>query len=275
MQQPELGRRLIALRKERNLTQEELVEKSHVSVRTIQRIEAGEVLPRMSTVKILLEALGESYETFLTKPTNMETRTEQMEHSGRGILLTAVIAGAIYLAVEISLGALDIAWLTKERDWEPWLNTVYIGLTVVMMAAYTLFARGFILLSKLFENKLLTIGSYLMIAVVIGVGILDCVTLFSESTDRLWMPYSIAAVVSGSLTLVFGIALIRLQDGMGELSRVAGILEILIGCALVTVILFFIAYVIMIPAIVVEILVLYRGYEYLSKSTVSQVALSA
>ena len=46
MQQPELGRRLTALRKERTLTQEELVEKSHVSVRTIQRIEAGEVLPR-------------------------------------------------------------------------------------------------------------------------------------------------------------------------------------------------------------------------------------
>jgi len=275
MQQPELGRRLTALRKERNLTQEELVEKSHVSVRTIQRIEAGEVLPRLSTVKILLEALGESYDTFLTKPTNMETRTEQLEHSGRGVLLTAVIAGAIYLAVEISLGALDIAWLTKERDWEPWLNMVYIGLTVVMMAAYTLFARGFIVLSKLFENKLLTVGAYLMIAAVIGVGILDCATLFSGDTERLWLPYSIAAAVSGALTLVFGIALIRLQDGMGELSRVAGILEILIGCALVTVILFFIAYVILIPAIIVEILVLYRGYEYLSKSTVNQVALSA
>lgn len=271
MQQPELGRRLTALRKERNLTQEELVEKSHVSVRTIQRIEAGEVLPRLSTVKILLEALGESYDTFLTKPTNMETRTEQLEHSGRSVLLTAVIAGAIYLAVEISLGALDIAWLTKEQDWEPWLNMVYIGLTVVMMASYTLFARGFILLSKLFENKLLTIGAYLMIAAVIGIGILDCVTLFSGDTERLWMPYSIAAAVSGALTFVFGIALIRLQDGMGELSRVAGILEILIGCALITVIFFFIAYIIMVPAIIVEILVLYRGYEYLSKSTAGQV----
>lgn len=74
MQQPELGRRLAALRKEKNLTQEELVDKSHVSVRTIQRIEAGEVLPRMSTVKILLEALGESYESFSTKSSQV------MEH---------------------------------------------------------------------------------------------------------------------------------------------------------------------------------------------------
>lgn len=58
MQQPELGRQLTALRKEKSLTQEELAEKSHVSVRTIQRIEAGEVMPRTITVKILLEALG-------------------------------------------------------------------------------------------------------------------------------------------------------------------------------------------------------------------------
>ncbi len=274
MQQPELGRRLTALRKERNLTQEELVEKSNVSVRTIQRIEAGEVLPRTITVKILLEALGESYETFLTKPTDMETKTDVLEHSGRSGLLTAVIAGAIYLAVEISLSAMDIAWLTKEHAWAQWINLVYIGLTIVMMASYALFARGFILLSRLFENKLLSIAAYLMIAGILCNGILDIVTLFSENADQLWMPYSIVAVVLGVLSFVFGIALVRLQDGMGELSRVAGILEILIGCTLITVILFFLACVIMIPAIIVEILVLYRGYEYLSKSPTGQVALS-
>jgi hypothetical protein len=53
---------------------------------------------------------------------------------------------------------------------------------------------------------------------------------------------------------------------MGELSRVAGILEIVMGCLLVTVVFYFISYVVFIPAVVVEILVLYRGYEYLSKS---------
>jgi len=53
---------------------------------------------------------------------------------------------------------------------------------------------------------------------------------------------------------------------MGELSRVAGLLEILIGCTLLTVVLFFISYVFLIPAVIVEILVLYRGYEYLSRS---------
>ena len=111
MQQPELGKRLTALRKERNLTQEELVEKSHVSVRTIQRIEAGEVLPRVSTIRILLNALGEDYESFLTTNQVMETPKTNLPTANRNNLLIAVIAGALYLIAEIILGSLDILCL--------------------------------------------------------------------------------------------------------------------------------------------------------------------
>ena len=46
MKQPELGQIIHDLRKQKGLTQEELVEKCNISVRTIQRIEAGEVTPR-------------------------------------------------------------------------------------------------------------------------------------------------------------------------------------------------------------------------------------
>jgi hypothetical protein len=52
---------------------------------------------------------------------------------------------------------------------------------------------------------------------------------------------------------------------------VAGMLEIAIGCALITVVLFFISYVVMVPAVVVEILVLFKGYEYLSRSRAVEV----
>lgn len=98
-----------------------------------------------------------------------------------------------------------------------------------------------------------------------AMGVLDVTSLSVEDVETLWLPYSMAAVLFGTLSIVFGIALIRLQDSMGELSRVAGVLEIAMGCFLITVVLFFISYVIMIPAVVVEILVLYRGYEYLSR----------
>ena len=51
--------KLLALRQQLNLTQEELCEKSGVSVRTIQRIEAG-VPPKGYTLKALAKGLGVS-----------------------------------------------------------------------------------------------------------------------------------------------------------------------------------------------------------------------
>jgi transcriptional regulator with XRE-family HTH domain len=272
MQQPELGKRLTALRKERNLTQEELVEKSHVSVRTIQRIENGEVLPRMSTVKILLEALGERYESFLTKPIQvMETQKSILPNANRNTLLIAALAGAVYLVSQIILGALDIVWLISEHDWEFWMNAVYISLTMVMVISFTLFARGFIALSTVFENTLLKVVSYMLIIGTAGLAILDVTSLSVTEVELLWIPYSVAAVLFGALSIVFGVSLIRLQDSMGEISRIAGILEIVIGCMLVTVVLFFVSYVVLVPAVVLEILVLYRGYEYLSRPEAEQV----
>jgi len=45
------------IRKDKGLTQEELVDKCNISVRTLQRIESGEVTPRSYTVKTILAAL--------------------------------------------------------------------------------------------------------------------------------------------------------------------------------------------------------------------------
>lgn len=265
MQQPELGKRLTALRKEKNLTQEELVEKSHVSVRTIQRIEAGEVMPRMSTVKILLHALGETLDSFTAKtPEVMEIPANTVTDPHRHVLLVAALAGAVYLVAEIILGVLDISWITGHRDWTFPMNVIYAGLTAVMVLSYVLFARGFIALSAVFENPLLKRVVYMLLVATVGMGVLDIASL-SMDEDTLWLPYAAASVLSGALSLAFGIALIQLQDGMGELSRIAGLLEIITGFLLITVVLFFVAYVTLIPAVVVEILILYRGYEYLSR----------
>ena len=53
MKQPELGKKISELRKEKGLTQEELVDKCNISVRTLQRIESGEVTPRSYTLKTI------------------------------------------------------------------------------------------------------------------------------------------------------------------------------------------------------------------------------
>ena len=62
MRQPELGKKISELRKAKGLTQEELVEKCNISVRTIQRIETSDVTPRMYTIKTILAALDQDLE---------------------------------------------------------------------------------------------------------------------------------------------------------------------------------------------------------------------
>jgi transcriptional regulator with XRE-family HTH domain len=57
MKQPDLGKKIVELRKSKGLTQEELVEKCNINVRTLQRIESGEVTPRSYTIKTIFAAL--------------------------------------------------------------------------------------------------------------------------------------------------------------------------------------------------------------------------
>ena len=61
MKQPELGKKISELRKAKGLTQEELVEKCNLSVRTLIRIESGEVSPRSYKVKLIFNALDYSF----------------------------------------------------------------------------------------------------------------------------------------------------------------------------------------------------------------------
>lgn len=61
MKQPELGKKIAELRKAKGLTQDELVKKCNLSIRTLQRIESGEVIPRSYTVKLIFEALDSTF----------------------------------------------------------------------------------------------------------------------------------------------------------------------------------------------------------------------
>ncbi|WP_191860688.1 helix-turn-helix domain-containing protein [Hanstruepera ponticola] len=57
MKHPSLKENLLYQRKLKGLTQDELAEKTTVGVRTIQRIEKGEVQPHLQTVKLLAVGL--------------------------------------------------------------------------------------------------------------------------------------------------------------------------------------------------------------------------
>lgn len=72
MKQPELGRTIAELRKAKGLTQEELVDVCNLNVRTLQRIESGEVSPRSYTLKIIAEALDYDMNQFTVQADRSE-----------------------------------------------------------------------------------------------------------------------------------------------------------------------------------------------------------
>ncbi|WP_394749246.1 DUF4870 domain-containing protein [Spongiimicrobium salis] len=65
MEQQAIGENLIYQRKLKGYTQAELSEKTQVTIRTIQRIEKGDVNPHLQTVKLLASALDIEIETLM------------------------------------------------------------------------------------------------------------------------------------------------------------------------------------------------------------------
>jgi len=73
MNQPELGKKILDLRLAKGLTQSELAEKSKVSLRTIQRIELAEVMPRSYSVKSIFSILEYDFYNSVVPDKNEKT----------------------------------------------------------------------------------------------------------------------------------------------------------------------------------------------------------
>jgi len=76
-----IGTKIKELRLLKGLTQEELADKTGLSVRTIQRIESGEVDPRTYTLNALADALGVDLEAFTSQKINTPKSFAQDEYS--------------------------------------------------------------------------------------------------------------------------------------------------------------------------------------------------
>jgi transcriptional regulator with XRE-family HTH domain len=82
--QPALGKKIAEIRKAKGMTQEELVDRCQLNVRTLQRIESGEVTPRGYTLKIIFAELDYPFEEQLEAEVKSnpisKTRRSTREH---------------------------------------------------------------------------------------------------------------------------------------------------------------------------------------------------
>jgi len=271
MKQPELGKKITELRKEKGLTQEELVDRCNISVRTLQRIEAGEVTPRSYTVRTILAALD--YD--LSRITDDDAARKSFsgwlkdtflididpDRSGTFIIKQLNIAWLLGLVYFI-LGFLEAAaeYFRMEDDRMIFSIPVYITIKVAVLISFFFFQRGFIVIGHMFRNYLLKIMSYVLIFGVFLIIAYDIASLFYESVEREYI-LGAQALTFGAILILYGISLIKLQRSFGHVPVIAGIFEIAAACFFLTIILSFIGHIMLIPAELLEIVILYKAVE--------------
>ena len=265
MKQPELGKRLAELRQQKNLTQEELVEACNVSVRTIQRIESGDVTPRLSTIKILLSALETDLDVF-DGQISSQGESQQNLSSLESWLQIAWLAGLVYFIVGfvdtlIEVTKAEVSWNMHALDIS---LTLYLPLKIIYWLSFLFFMIGFAKLGHFFKNNLLSVACYILIGLfTLQIG-MDILSTFISIDDYSWIAIGSAEMISyGAVGIIFGLGLLKLQDAVGSLSKAAGILEIVAGGSLLVVVLFLLGFILYIPAVILEIVILYKAYEYI------------
>lgn len=265
MRQPELGKRLTELRQQKSLTQEELVEACNVSVRTIQRIESGEVTPRTSTIRILLTALNEDFDAFKDSIDNDQSDTNL--RSFENWLQVAWISGIAYFVLGFLDGILE--YERFENFYEVESVSFYITSKIAYFIFYALFLFGFVKLGEYFSNYLLKITAYMLIGLFAVWTFFDIFTIYYSMSDENLVSLGAGEMITyGALSIVFGIGMIRLQDGMGHLAKIAGIFEIIAGFFFAIVVLFLLGYLLLIPTTIIEIVLLYKGFDFIKSERI-------
>lgn len=284
MKQPELGRKISELRTAKGLTQEELVEKCNISVRTIQRVEAGEVTPRSYTIKTILAALDydlskisddknnfyDSFVSWIKRLMLIDIDIEKPSDFLIKELNIAWILGVSYFLIGFLEGAADY-FLFKE-DRMIFSSGFYIAVKLTSFITFAFFHRGFIMIGGLFRNYLLKIMSFIMIFAVMLLNGYDIITVFYDPEEGEFMAGA-SALTFGFMGIIYGVSLLRLESSVGGVSKYAGFLEIIGGCFLLTVILAFVGLLIYIPAELLEIIIIFKVIEIIkTKQTVNNFA---
>lgn len=272
MKQPHIGRKIAQLRHDKNLTQEDLAEASHVSIRTIQRLESGHGTPRSSTIRILLDALDYDFESLKTLKTervegvitfpNISIQDRNKPQVER-ILNVAWMAGILYFVSGIVEAGMEYSFWSPETVSSSW-KVYYSIVKLIIIGSVTAFMGGFVVVGRLCGDYLLRIASVILMMTLIAILLTDIFAIWWITDERLKIFLQGAkSLTGGAASIILGIALLRLRDSLGKLAYYSGWSEITVGVCFVSVILFPLALVLLILSTILEIILLYKSHNAL------------
>ncbi len=113
------GIKILNYRLERKMSQNELSEASGISIRTIQRIEKGDVNPRPFTLRKILSTLNVSVEKF-----NINSNNNEEYNSENNVLLNRFILANMSILILPFLFIILLIWMWKKYSWAPHYNWI-------------------------------------------------------------------------------------------------------------------------------------------------------
>jgi len=231
MKQPLLGQKIQEWRKAKGLTQEELVERCNINVRTIQRIEAGEVTPRSYTIKAILEVLDVNPREIPLIESGFEDKKDQNISSW---LRFSFIAGIIYLIFAVAESVIDVYLFVEKSSLPVGLGYGYTFLKVSVLIFFSMFTIGFFKLGALFSNLLLKTVAILLILIT-GAFIAEDVAAYWMGKELL-VGLIFRSLVSGIIYVLFAVCLLQISNSRGKIYLIAGVFGVLTGVSFLTVV---------------------------------------
>lgn len=269
MKQPDLGKRITELRKQKGLTQEELVAQCNINVRTIQRIEAGEVNPRSYTIKIILEVLGEDLKDIQTNSSTGKSEIDWTKNELQ-IINNSWIFGIFYSIITLVGIFMEIYFAANNLD-DIWVLAFRIPFAILFFVTLIPFINGYKIIAKKLENSLLSnaILVYIIIAITM--------TITNFFTEGLGIISAFEIIIGVFLMIIFGIGelimglgILKLKENLGSLAQITGIAKIINGALLISIILSPIALFFVVPILVLEVVFLHTTFKNSPKSAIDE-----
>jgi transcriptional regulator with XRE-family HTH domain len=217
MKQPELGKKIGEIRNQKGITQKELSDSCNIDIRTIQRIEGGEVSPRMSTLRLIAETLECETSLFNGEPETVDPPSPWL----KPILLVSIIAGICHI--------LNWVFYVPAIPGVP-VITSEVGrsiLTLIYMLAGSLFFFGFFRLALFKKSRILQFGAMAVVVLIPLSGLAELASIHtgSEAAILIKKMLDILMTLNG---ITVGVGLLTTVSRYRVWYIITGVLQILI-----------------------------------------------
>lgn len=261
MKQPELGKKILELRKQKGLTQEELVEQCNINVRTIQRIEAGEVSPRLYTIKTILEVLGQKPDDFFTETNESDNDLNFEVDEKKTVFRSSIAASFLAAFLLIYIFIESFLWLNHSHIFTKFIFRSFVNIIMIVAVFYYLESYRIVGLKLGIVSMKIVTKTYFIIE-VFAASLTIFLTLIEKNQTSLFILLTILITITfGVAELVLGISIQKLKSHFGTFPQLIGIGKMINGICLILVILSPISLVITVPIFIAEAVFFYQISE--------------